>query len=84
MPDDAFVMHFSLSKTFFDKLVAGEQAPVTARFCLNPADSGRKICKEAIFLAKINRVAAVHAASNDCSARGPKPSRALTGFFESL
>ena len=45
MPDDAFVRHFSLSKKVFDKLVAGEQAPVTARFCLNPADSGCKICK---------------------------------------
>ena len=43
----------SLSKRLFDKLVDGEaSSPATttpSRFCLSPADSGRKICKEAIF-----------------------------------
>ena len=33
---------------------------------------------------KISTVAAVHAAVNDCSARGLRPSRALPGFFDSL
>ena len=33
---------------------------------------------------KISPVAAVHAAGNDCSARGLRPSRALPGFFDSL
>ena len=67
---------FSLSKKIFDKLVDGEaSSPATAtlsRFCLNPADSGRKICKEAIFALgnKISRhknrpVPAVHAAGDD-------------------
>ena len=40
------------------------------RFSLSkPADPGRKICEEVIFLAKISPVAAVHAAGNDCSLR---------------
>jgi len=41
-----------LSKSIFDSLVdGGIRSPATAtpsRFHLNPSDSGRKICKEAI------------------------------------
>ena len=43
----------SLSKKDFDRLVdGGASSPATAtpsRFHLNPSDSGREICKEAIF-----------------------------------
>jgi len=45
-----------LSKNIFDSLVdGGASSPATAtpsRFHLNPLDSGREICKEAIFLRK--------------------------------
>jgi len=41
-------------KSFFDRLVDGEilspPLPPLDRFHLNPPDSGREICKEAIFL----------------------------------
>ena len=66
----------SLSKRLFDKLVDGEaSSPATttpSRFCLSPADSGRKICKETIFalenkiFRRKNRPApSVHAAGLD-------------------
>ena len=56
-------------------------------FCLNPADSGRKNCRETIFALE-NRifrrknppVPAVHAAGDDGCSRGIRPSRALQGF----
>ena len=59
---------FSLSKKNFDKRVdGGANSPATppSRFCLNPSDSGRKICKEAILQSKISPVVAVHAADHD-------------------
>ena len=60
---------FSLSKKNFDKRVdGGASAPATttpSRFCLNPSDSGRKICKVAILQSKISSVVAVHAADHD-------------------
>ena len=57
------------------------------RFCLNPSDSGRKICKEAIFILrneflciKISNEPDVHAVGFDFNARGPKSSCALLCF----
>ena len=76
---------FSLSKKNFDKRVdGGASSPATttpSRFCLNPSDSGRKICKEAILQSKISSVVTVHAADHDSSAKGLRPSRALLGGF---
>ena len=61
---------------FFDRLVDGEilspPQPPLDRFHLNPSDSGREICKEAIFLPenviflhKNSRERDVHAAALD-------------------
>jgi len=71
---------YSLSKKFFDRLADGEaSSPATATpsgFHLNPSDSGREICKEAIFPSKNgiflweNRpVRDVHAAAHDFTGR---------------
>jgi len=68
--------HFSLSKKIFDRLVdGGASSPATTtptRFYLKPTASGRKICKETIFLPgngislQKNRCGrAVHAAATD-------------------
>ena len=83
-----------MSKKIFDKRVDREASyPATATlssFCLNPADSGRKNCKETI-LALENRifcrnnppVPAVHAAG--CGfLRRLRPSHPLPELFDSL
>ena len=65
-------------KKFFDRLAdGGASSPATTtptRFHLNPADSGREICKETIFLLENgifrqkNRCGRdVHAAAPDCT-----------------
>lgn len=77
---------FQLVKKVSDKLVVGgagvPAATTLARLCGNPANSGRSICKEAIFFRKIRSVAAMHAADHDYSAKTAVALSHFPGFFD--